>query len=101
MSPTMKLPAFLDDPLTERELDLIRTLKHICEIDNTNKFSSDTLRLHNLDRFFEDKQHDIGAFFAKMQHQKISKKVGRTRSILPSNHIREIRVYEFTENNEE
>lgn len=87
----------LSQPLTARDADVLRTLRTNCTIEKRSTFSADDIFLFGLDRFFEDKVHDIGAFFAKLQHQKLIEKVTTKRSTRESNHDRVIRVYAFVE----
>jgi len=85
----------LSEPLSARDADILRTLRTVCTIEKRNTFSADDIFLLGLDRFFEDKVHDIGAWFAREQHHKQIEPVGTKRSTRPSNHLREIRVYAF------
>ena len=86
-----------DFALNARDLDVLRTLKTLCKLENRNTFNADDLFLLQLDRFFSDKQHDIGSWFARLQHHKKIEAVGYVRSKRVSNHLREIRVYAFVE----
>ena len=83
--------------LTSRDHDLIRTLKTILIAEHTDRFSSDTLRRFGLDRYFPDKAHGIGGYFARLKVNKKVIQVGWVRSTFPSNHGRHIREYQFTE----
>ena len=83
--------------LTVRDHDLIRTLKTILISEHTDTFSSDTLRRFGLDRYFPDKAHGIGGYFARLKVNKKAVQVGWIRSTFPSNHGRKIREYQFTE----
>jgi len=87
----------LSRPLTARDADILRTLRTVCTIEKRSTFSADDLFLFGLDRFFEDKIHGLGAFFAKCQHQKLIEKVTTKRSTRESNHMRTIWVYAFVE----
>ena len=87
----------LSRPLTARDADILRTLRTVCAIEKRSTFSADDVFLFGLDRFFEDKVHGIGSFFAKLQHQKLIEPVGTKRSTRESNHMRMIRVYAFAE----
>ncbi|MCJ7559153.1 hypothetical protein MUO79_00865 [Candidatus Bathyarchaeota archaeon] len=86
------LPDFV---LSGRDIDVLRTLRTNLRIENRETFSADDVFLFGLDRFFEDKVHGVGGFFAKLQHLGKIEAVGRKRSVRPSNHLREIRVYAF------
>ena len=81
--------------LTTRDHDLIRTLKTILQIEQSQTFTSDTLRLYGLDRFFPDKTHGIGGFFARLKVNGKAVEVGWVRSTCPTNHGRQIRKYCF------
>ena len=83
--------------LSRRDLDIMRTLKTVLAIEKRSTFSADDLFLFGLDRFFMDKAHGIGGWFAKLQHHGIIKVSGRKRSVRGSNHLREIRLYSFTD----
>ena len=87
----------LSEPLSARDADILRTLRTVCTIEKRNTFSADDIFLFGLDRFFEDKIHGVGAFFAKLQHQKLIEKVTTKRSTRESNHMRQIWVYAFAE----
>jgi len=89
--------SLFDVELSTRDMDILRTLKTVCQIENRATFSADDLWLLGLDRFFEDKIHGIGGFFAKLQHQGLIKCVGRKRSVRATSRLREIRVYSFAE----
>lgn len=82
---------------TDREADIVRTLKTVLAMEHRSTFSADDIFLFGLDRFFPDKVHGIGGFFAKLQHQGIITVAGHKRSIRGSNHLREIRLYVFAE----
>ena len=87
----------LSRPLTARDADILRTLRTVCTIEKRSTFSADDIFLFGLDRFFEDKIHDVGAWFAREQHHKQIEPVGTKRSTRESNHQRVIRVYAFVE----
>jgi len=80
--------------LTERDHDLIKTLRTHCRHEGESTFTSDTFRMLGLDRFVDNK-HGIGGFFAKLLANKYAEQVDWTRSVLPSNHGRKIRVYKW------
>ena len=80
--------------LTQRDHDLIKTLRTHCRQEGASTFSSDTFRMLGLDRFVDTK-HGIGGFFAKLVANKHATQVDWTRSVLPSNHGRKIRVYKW------
>jgi len=75
----------------------VKTFHTLCKVDKREQLSSDHFRMYQLDRFFRDKAHGIGGFFAKMLLQKLVRIVGRTSSRLDSNNSREIKIYEWTE----
>lgn len=83
--------------LTSRDFDLVKTLRTILTIEQSETFTSDTLRHYGLDRFFPDKVHGIGGFFARLKATNRIVEVGFTRSTFPSNHGRKIRRYQFAE----
>ena len=75
---------------------VINRLRRYCEDEGLTEFSSDTFRLLNLQQFVTG-SHGIGGFFARLKHNKVVEEVGWVRSVIPSNHGRKIRVYEWTE----
>ncbi len=89
-----------DFSLNARDYDVLRTLKTLCKLENRNTFSADDLFLLQLDRFFKDKQHEIGSWFARLQHHGKIEAVGYVRSKRVSNNLRQIRVYAFIEKEE-
>jgi hypothetical protein len=84
--------------LTHQDCNVMRTLRTNLKLDHLETFSSDMLRLYGLDRFFPDKAHGIGGFFARLKANGKALEVGWIRSTFPSNHGRMIREYKFTEN---
>ena len=92
-----ELPAFFSKTtkLTHTDQDLIKSFHTLTNADKLQHFSSDDFRRYRLDRYLVNKQHGIGIFFMKLLKNGIIREVGRKRSLLPSNHLREIRVYEW------
>jgi len=88
------LPDFV---LSARDVDVLRTLRTNLKIEDRVTFSADDIFLFGLDRFFEDKVHGVGGWFAREQHHRQIEPVGTKRSTRPSNHMREIGVYAFAE----
>lgn len=86
-----------DFTLNVRDIDVLRTLHTLCKSEGRNTFSADDIFLLQLDRFFKDKTHDVGAWFARMQHHKKIEAVGYVRSKRATNHMRQIRLYLFVE----
>jgi hypothetical protein len=61
---------------------------------DVKEFSSDTLRDWGFEKgLYGDQSKVIGLFFFKLKRLGEIVEVGRTRSLVPSNHSREIRVY--------
>jgi hypothetical protein len=90
--------ASFDMRLTHVDRDLVKSFRTLLRFDNKTQFSSDDFRLYQLDRFLnKDTAHSIGGFFSKLQHAKLARVVGEKRSVMPSNHYRFIKVYEWTE----
>jgi len=82
--------------LTDIDKDLVKTFQTLTHVEDLKQFSSDDFRRFGLDRFLRgNPSHAIGGFFAKLIKNKLVREVGRTRSKFPSNHWREIRVYEW------
>lgn len=86
-----------DFAITARDVDVLRTLHTVCKLEGRNTFSADDIFLLQLDRFFKDKTHDVGAWFARMQHHRKIEPVGYVRSKRASNHMRQVRLYLFVE----
>jgi hypothetical protein len=96
MQQKLKAKKELDLKLTAREKDVWKTFCTLLKIDKHETFSSDTFRMYGLDRFFSS-SHSIGGLFSKqLQNHKIIE-TGRTRSTIPSNNHREIRIFKLTE----
>lgn len=89
-----RLPDFV---LSARDVDVLRALRTSCKIEHRSTFTADDVYLLGLDRFFEDKIHGVGGFFAKLQHLGLIREVDRKRSTRPSNHQRKVSVFVFTE----
>ena len=87
----------LSKPLSARDVDILHTLRTVCTLENRATFSADDLFLLGLDRFFEDRAHSVGGWFARCQHHGLIEPVGYRRSTRPSNHLRMIRNFTFTE----
>jgi hypothetical protein len=83
--------------LNKRDMDILRTLDTIMKIENRKTFSADDIFLYGLDRFFPDKVHGIGGWFAKQQHHGNIRRCGTRRSVRPSNHLRRISAFERCE----
>jgi len=82
--------------ISNRDRDLLRSFRTLLKIDGKTEFCSDDFRMYGLDRFLADTQHGIGGLFAKWVHHGIAEKTGRNvRSVLPSNHLREIKTYKW------
>jgi len=86
--------------LTVRDKELVMRFRTLTKNEGLQQFSSDTFRQYGLDQWFKDPAHSIGGFFAKMVTAKNPlhriRHVGYTRSLLPSNNMREIKLYEWT-----
>ena len=91
-----KKEAKLSFKLNNLDKHLLITFRTLTAIDNNEAFSSDDFRFFGLDRYLLDRQHGIGTFFAKLVKNEYVEEVGRKRSIIPTNHFREIRVYKWT-----
>jgi hypothetical protein len=51
-----------------------------------------------LEKFLRgDLSHAVGLVFAKWVHHRLIREVGSVRSVIPSNHLRKISLYEFVE----
>ncbi len=81
---------------TALEEAMLRRFRTLTKADYMTSFTSDDFRLYGLDRHFTNPQQDIGSFFAKLKHHGLVKVIGRKRSILPKNNMREIKEYEWT-----
>lgn len=85
-----------DFKLTARDKDILRTLQTILIIEKRASFSADDLFLYGLDRFYADRVHGVGGFFARCQHAKLIAPVGMKRSTRASNHLRMVKMFEIT-----
>ena len=84
--------------LTPVDLDLIRTFKTLCRLDNLQTFTSDDFRMYGLDRYLKDKAHGIGGTFARWIVNGVIVETGLwRRSGLASNHGRKVRVYRWSQ----
>jgi len=85
------------EPLTRSEQDILKTFHTCLQLDHKTRFTSDDFRRYGLDRFlFGEVRYAVGGFFHKLLKQRLIREVGRARSVMPTNHWREIRVYEWT-----
>jgi hypothetical protein len=84
--------------LTVRDHDLVKSFRSLLKLDAKTQFSSDDFRMYGLDRYLDrDTAHSVGGFFARLQHNKLAHVIGEKRSVMPTNHFRIIKVYEWTE----
>jgi hypothetical protein len=86
-----------DFSFTPLESALVRKFKTLLALERKDTFSSDDFRMYGLDRHIEDTQHGIGGFFARLVHAKKIREVGQTRSLLPQNNLRKIKVYTWND----
>jgi hypothetical protein len=82
--------------LTPLEHAILKRFRTLTKVDLLDTFTSDDFRLYGLDKHFTNPQQDIGSFFAKLVHHHHIHAVGRKRSVLPKNNMREIKEYEWT-----
>lgn len=70
--------------------EVARTREFFDRLDAENRtyFNSDLFREWQLDKYFTDKQHEIGAFFAKLKANGFIVSVGEEPSVIPSNNRR-------------
>lgn len=76
--------------------EILTVAKVFYRVTKGERISSDDFRNMSLDKDI-DHEHGIGGFFASLMKQDLIREVGRTRSKLPSNHGREIRVFRWSE----
>lgn len=98
----LKLPAAfasnLDLRLSDTDRFLYQKLRCHLTVEGKKQFSSDDFRACGLERFLRgDSVHAVGLVFAKWVHHGLIREVGTVRSVIPSNHLRKIRLYEFVE----
>jgi len=91
------LERFKPKPMTALERELWKQFRCRLAVELKAVFSSDDFRLAGFDRFMQDTQHEIGSLFQKLEHYGAIMEVGRVRSVIPSNHGREIRQYKVKE----
>lgn len=65
--------------------------------DNELHFSSDTFRLYNLHRFYENPDKEIGMYFAKLKVYGFVESVGEVPSEIGTNHKRKVDLLRWTE----
>jgi len=84
-----------DSRLTSKDEMNLKAFKTLLEKDNITIFSSDDFRRYQLDRFINDPQHGIGAFFSKLVKNRKVEHVGYKASDLESNHSHTIKTYRW------
>ena len=84
-----------DSRLTSKDELNLKAFKTLLEKDDITVFSSDDFRRYQLDRFINDPQHGIGAFFCKLVKNGKVKHVGYKASDLESNHSHTIKTYRW------
>ena len=81
--------------LTFTEEEVWKRFEAWLNLHQKKTFSSDYLRNYGLHTLLRDPAHEVGAIFQTKILQGVIVEVGRTRSQIPSNHGREIRLYKF------
>jgi len=82
--------------LSSQDHFLLAKLRAHLAVEGKTTFSSDDFRAMGLDKFlYGDPTHAIGAYFYRLLKNDEIEEVGRVRSDLPTNRMREIRLYEF------
>jgi hypothetical protein len=96
--------ASLDFALSSTDRFLYQKFRCHLTVEGKKSFCSDDFRACGLEKFLPYDPNDpsvrsnaIGLWFAKHVHQKKILEVGTTRSMIKSNHLRRISVYEFVE----
>jgi len=88
----------LDLTLSSSDRFLYQKLRCHLTVEGKKRFSSDDFRACDLEKFLTgDLSHAIGLVFAKWVHHGLICEVGSVRSLIPSNHLRRISLYEFVE----
>jgi len=83
---------------TPRDADVLCSLKTHLKLEGRTEFCADDLYLANLDRFFKDKVHEIGGWFASALHYGYIVRTGKEKpSTRPSNKSRRVDVCTFAE----
>jgi hypothetical protein len=91
----------LDFTLSSTDRLLYQKLRCHLAVEGKTRFSSDDFRACGLERFLRgDSVHAVGLVFAKWVHHDLIREVGTVRSVIPSNHLRKISLYEFAERKE-
>lgn len=94
----MSSQSHVDFSLSNTDRFLYQKLRCHLAVEGKTRFSSDDFRACGLERFLHgDLSHSIGGLFAKWVHNKLILEVGAARSMIPSNHLRKVKVYEFVE----
>jgi hypothetical protein len=94
--------------LTSKDLTLARSFYAWLQTDGLTEFTSDDFRRYGLDKrlvehmtWLTEEEREkklrylIGAQFSRWFVAELMRKVGWKRSVIPSNHKREIRVYRW------
>jgi len=91
----------LDFTLSSTDRFLYQKLRSHLTVEGKTRFSSDDFRACDLEKFLHgDLSHAIGGLFARWVHHRLIREVGSVRSLIPSNHLRKISLYEFVERKE-
>ncbi|MCJ7424749.1 hypothetical protein MUP01_10855 [Candidatus Bathyarchaeota archaeon] len=94
----MSSQSHVDFSLSSTDRFLYQKLRCHLAVEGKTRFSSDDFRACGLEKFLHgDLCHAIGGVFAKWVHNKLIREVGRVCSVIPSNHLRKISLYEFVE----
>ena len=86
---------FFDPSLTQQDIDLTTLFMIELAADNKEYWSSDDFRDYRLDRWFDDPQHQIGAYFARLKANGIAVPYGEVPSEILSNHERKVDLWKW------
>jgi hypothetical protein len=88
----------LDFTLSATDRFLLVKFRCHLVVEGKKRFSSDDFRACDLEKYLRgDSVHAVGLVFAKWVHHGLIREVGSVRSVIPSNHLRKISLYEFVE----
>jgi hypothetical protein len=86
---------FFDPTLTQADIELTTLFMMELAADNKEYWSSDDFRVYRLDLAFNDPQHEIGTYFAKLKASGVAVPYGEVPSEIESNNKRKVDLWRF------
>ncbi len=87
--------SYFDPTLTQDDINLTTLFMIELAADNKEYWCSDDFREYRLDLNFNDPQHQIGTFFAKLKANGVALAVGEEPSAIESNNKRKVDLFKF------